>query len=431
MTDTSTTAQPERVKIFDTTMRDGEQSPGASMTLAEKLQIARILDEMGVDIIEAGFPIASEGDFEAVTEVSKIVETATVCGLSRSGLADIDRAWAALEHAKKARIHTFIATSDLHMQHKLNMTRDQVLEQIDRSVRHARSMTEDVQWSPEDATRTDRDFLVTSVQTAIEAGATTINIPDTVGYTAPIESADIIRMLRERVRNIENVTFSTHCHNDLGMATANSLAAVLAGARQIECTINGLGERAGNTALEEVVMAMRVRNDIMPYATGIDTTRIMQASRLVSGVTGFPVQFNKAVVGKNAFAHEAGIHQDGMLKHHGTYEIMRPEDVGLTESRLAMGKHSGRHALKDKLQHLGVDVGDNQLKELFVRFKALADRKKHVYDEDIEALVDDDVAHRHDRMKVSALTVIAGTMGPQSATLTLDIDGQPKTVQSV
>ncbi len=417
-------AVQDRVKIFDTTMRDGEQSPGASMTLAEKLQIARVLDEMGVDIIEAGFPIASEGDFEAVREVSKVVESSVVCGLSRSGLGDIDRAWEALQHAKHKRIHTFIATSDLHMQYKLNMTRDQVLEQIDRSVRHAKSMTEDVQWSPEDATRTDRDFLVTAVQTAVEAGATTINIPDTVGYTAPLESADIIRMLRERVQGIENVTFSTHCHNDLGMATANSLAAVLAGARQIECTINGLGERAGNTALEEVVMAMRVRNDIMPYATGIDTTRIMQASRLVSGVTGFPVQFNKAVVGKNAFAHEAGIHQDGMLKHHGTYEIMRPEDVGLTASTLAMGKHSGRHALKDKLRQLGVDVGDNQLKELFVRFKALADRKKEVYDDDILALVEEQIAGRGaERIKLKFLRVICGTEAPQSADIVLEIDG--------
>ncbi len=429
MNDSGPSAVQDRVKIFDTTMRDGEQSPGASMTLAEKLQIARLLDEMGVDIIEAGFPIASEGDFEAVREVSKVVENAVVCGLSRSGLADIDRAWEALQHARRKRIHTFIATSDLHMQHKLQMTRDQVLAQIDRSVRHAKSMTDDVQWSPEDATRSDRDFLVTAVQTAIEAGATTINIPDTVGYTAPLESADIIRMLKARVPGIDAVTLSTHCHNDLGMATANSLAAVLAGARQIECTINGLGERAGNTALEEVVMAMRVRNDIMPYATGIDTTRIMQASRLVSGVTGFPVQFNKAVVGKNAFAHEAGIHQDGMLKHHGTYEIMRPEDVGLTESTLAMGKHSGRHALKAKLKNLGVDMGDNQLKELFVRFKALADRKKEVYDDDILALVEEQTADAGaERIRLKHMRVTCGTESPHVAEMTLEIDGEDRSV---
>jgi 2-isopropylmalate synthase len=415
----------DRVKIFDTTMRDGEHSPGASMTLEEKLQIAALLDEMGVDIIEAGFPIASIGDFEAVTEVAKIVQNATVCGLSRSGKADIDRAYEALQHAKKKRIHTFIATSDLHMEFKLQMTRDQVLEQIAASVSHARSMVEDVQWSPEDATRSDRDFLVTAVQTAIENGATTINIPDTVGYTAPNESADIIRMLKQRVPGIDAVTISTHCHNDLGMAVANSLAAVSAGARQIECTINGLGERAGNTALEEVVMAMRVRNDIMPFRTGIDATRIMAASRLVSTVTGFPVQYNKAIVGKNAFAHEAGIHQDGMLKHAGTYEIMRPEDVGLNHSTLAMGKHSGRHAFKAKLADLGIDLGQNALQDAFVRFKALADRKKEVYDDDIVALVDEATADASaERIKLKFLRVICGTEGPQSADIVLEIDGK-------
>ncbi len=423
------TSDQDRVKIFDTTMRDGEQSPGASMTLAEKLQIGQLLDEMGVDIIEAGFPIASEGDFEAVTEVSKIVRNATVCGLARSPLGDIDRAWGALQYAKKARIHTFIATSDLHMEYKLQMSRDEVLKAIEAAVSHAKSMTDDVQWSPEDATRTDHDFLVTAVQTAIENGATTINIPDTVGYTAPGESAEIIRMLRDRVPGIADVTISTHCHNDLGMATANSLAAVLAGARQIECTINGLGERAGNTAMEEVVMALRVRNDIMPYATGIDTTRIMQASRLISGVTGFPVQYNKAVVGKNAFAHEAGIHQDGMLKNAQTYEIMLPEDVGLSESTLAMGKHSGRHALKSKLGDLGIDVGDNQLKELFVRFKALADRKKEVYDDDILALVEEQTAQASsEHIKLKFLRVICGTEAPQSADIILEIDGEEKSV---
>ncbi|MEM7423463.1 MAG: 2-isopropylmalate synthase [Pseudomonadota bacterium] len=422
-------AEQDRVKIFDTTMRDGEQSPGASMTLAEKLQIGQLLDEMGVDIIEAGFPIASEGDFEAVSEVSKIVQNATVCGLSRSPLGDIDRAFGALKHAKKPRIHTFIATSDLHMEFKLQMSRDQVLREIENSVSHAKSMGVEVQWSPEDATRTDRDFLCIAVQTAVENGATTINIPDTVGYTAPGESAEIIRVLRERVPGIGHVTISTHCHNDLGMATANSMAAVLAGARQIECTINGLGERAGNTAMEEVVMAMRVRNDIMPFATGIDTSRIMQASRLISGVTGFPVQYNKAVVGKNAFAHEAGIHQDGMLKHAGTYEIMRPEDVGLTESTLAMGKHSGRHALRSKLSDLGVDVGDNQLKELFVRFKALADRKKEVFDDDILALVEEQTADAAaDHIKLKFLRVICGTEAPQSADIILEIDGKDQSV---
>jgi 2-isopropylmalate synthase len=406
MTDQNASADPavqrDRVKIFDTTLRDGEQSPGASMTLEEKIQIATLLDEMGVDIIEAGFPIASIGDFEAVTEIAKLVQNATVCGLSRSGKADIDRAFEALQHAKKKRIHTFIATSDLHMEFKLQMTRDQVLDQIAASVSHARSMVDDVQWSPEDATRTDRDFLCAAVQTAIENGATTVNIPDTVGYTAPGESADIIRMLVERVQGIADVTISTHCHNDLGMAVANSLAAVGAGARQIECTINGLG----------------------PYRTGIDTTRIMQASRLVSTVTGFPVQYNKAIVGKNAFAHEAGIHQDGMLKHAGTYEIMRPEDVGLSESTLAMGKHSGRHAFKTKLEELGIDLGQNALQDAFVRFKALADRKKEVYDDDIVALVDEATATASaERIKLKFLRVICGTEGPQSADIVLEVDG--------
>ena len=424
MTDQIAPAVKDRVKIFDTTLRDGEQSPGASMTLEEKIQIATLLDEMGVDIIEAGFPIASIGDFEAVSEIAKLVRNATVCGLARSGKADIDRAFEAVQHAKSKRIHTFIATSDLHIEFKLQMTRDQVLEQIAASVSHASSLVDDVQWSPEDATRTDRDFLVTAVQTAIENGATTINIPDTVGYTAPGESAEIIAMLIERVPGIDDVTISTHCHNDLGMAVANSLAAVGAGARQIECTINGLGERAGNTALEEVVMAMRVRNDIMPYRTGLDTTRIMQASRLVATVTGFPVQYNKAIVGKNAFAHEAGIHQDGMLKHAGTYEIMRPEDIGLASSSLPMGKHSGRHAFKVKLTELGIDLGQNALQDAFVRFKALADRKKEVFDDDIVALVDEATATASaERIKLRFLRVICGTEGPQSADIVLEIDG--------
>jgi 2-isopropylmalate synthase len=425
MTDQSQPAVSDRVKIFDTTLRDGEQSPGASMTLEEKLQVAQLLDEMGVDIIEAGFPIASVGDFEAVSEIAKVVQNAVVCGLARSGAADIERAYEAVRHARKRRIHTFIATSDLHMEHKLRMTRDQVLEKIASSVRLARSLVDDVQWSPEDATRTDRDFLCLAVETAIANGASTINIPDTVGYTMPDESAAIIRMLKERVPGIDGVTLSTHCHNDLGMAVANSLAAVQAGARQIECTINGLGERAGNAALEEVVMAMRVRHDLMPYDTGIDSRRIMQASRLVSAITGFPVQYNKAIVGKNAFAHESGIHQDGMLKHHGTYEIMRPEDIGLTKSSLVMGKHSGRHAFKEKLKELGIELGDNALEEAFVRFKALADRKKEVWDDDIVALVDEATADAGaERIKLKFLRVVCGTEAPRTAEIALEIDGR-------
>ena len=429
----TTTAESgkDRVLIFDTTLRDGEQSPGATMTLPEKLEVARLLDEMGVDIIEAGFAIASEGDFEAVSEIAKIVENASVCSLARSADADVDRAWAAVSHAKKPRIHTFIATSDLHIEHKLGMTRDQVLEEIHRSVSRARSYLDDVQWSPEDGTRTDRDYLVTAVQTAVDAGARTINIPDTVGYTAPGESAEIIRMLKERVSGIDDVVISTHCHNDLGMAVANALAAVSAGARQIECTINGLGERAGNAALEEAVMALRVRGDIMPYETGIDATKIMAASRLVSRITGFPIQYNKAIVGKNAFAHEAGIHQDGMLKHAGTYEIMRPEDVGLTESNLVMGKHSGRAALRTKLAELGFDLGDNQLKDAFVRFKALADTKKEVFDEDLIALVTESAAaEAAEHYHLVSLRVMCGTGGPATAAMTMAVDGDEKSVEA-
>jgi 2-isopropylmalate synthase len=419
----------DRVLIFDTTLRDGEQSPGATMTLEEKLQIAEILDQMGVDIIEAGFPIASDGDFEAVSAVARQAANAVVCGLARANYADIDRCWEAVRHSKRPRIHTFIGTSPLHRAIP-NLDQDQMAERIHDSVTHARNLCDNVQWSPMDATRTERDYLARVVEIAINAGATTINIPDTVGYTAPRESADLIRMLIERVPGADEVVFSTHCHNDLGMATANSLAAVEAGARQIECTINGLGERAGNTALEEVVMAMRVRNDIMPYATGVDTTKIMQASRLVATVSGFPVQFNKAVVGKNAFAHESGIHQDGMLKNAETYEIMKPEDVGQGASNLVMGKHSGRHAFREKLRELGFELGPNAIEDAFKRFKDLADRKKDVYDEDIIALVDDEIMRHNDRIKFVALQVVAGSKGPQLADLELEIDGEVRDVQA-
>ncbi|MEO0822251.1 MAG: 2-isopropylmalate synthase [Pseudomonadota bacterium] len=426
MTDHATpAAEKARVKIFDTTLRDGEQSPGASMTLPEKLEIAMLLDEMGVDIIEAGFPIASEGDFEAVTEIAKAAERAVIAGLSRANKGDIDRAWAAVQHARRPRIHTFIGTSPLHRQYQLNKDRDQVLEQIRETVAHARALCEDVQWSPMDATRTERDYLAETVRVAIEAGATTINIPDTVGYTAPRESAEIIEFLRREVPELAGCTLSTHCHNDLGMATANALAAVEAGARQIECTINGLGERAGNTALEEVVMALRVRGDIMPFETQVDTQRIMAASRLVAQVSGFPVQFNKAIVGKNAFAYESGIHQDGVLKNAETFEIMKPEDVGLSATNLVMGKHSGRHAFRTKLEALGVELGDNAIQEAFVRFKALADRKKEVFDDDILALVTETKAEEAgDTVRLKFLRVICGTEAPQSADIVLEIDGQ-------
>ena len=418
----------DRVLIFDTTLRDGEQSPGATMTHEEKLEIAEMLDEMGVDIIEAGFPIASEGDFAAVSEIAKRSQSAVICGLSRANFKDIDRCWEAVRHARQPRIHTFIGTSPLHRQIP-NLTMDQMADRIHETVSHARNLCDNVQWSPMDATRTEHDYLCRVVEIAIKAGATTINIPDTVGYTAPRESAELIRMLLERVPGADDIVFATHCHNDLGMATANALAAVEAGARQIESTINGLGERAGNTALEEVVMALKVRNDILPYQTGVDTTKIMQISRRVAQVSGFPVQFNKAIVGKNAFAHESGIHQDGMLKNPQNFEIMRPEDVGLSASSLPLGKHSGRAALKAKMTALGYDLADNQLADIFVRFKELADRKKEVFDEDLIALMGA-ASEAHDKLKVKFLRVICGTEAPQSADLTLTIDGVDHQVTS-
>ncbi|MCE6961420.1 2-isopropylmalate synthase [Cereibacter sphaeroides] len=431
MTDTTKTAsEQDRVLIFDTTLRDGEQSPGATMTHDEKLEIAALLDEMGVDIIEAGFPIASEGDFEAVSAIARQSRNATICGLARANYKDIDRCWEAVKHAKSPRIHTFIGTSPLHRAIP-NLDMDQMAERIHDTVSHARNLCDNIQWSPMDATRTEHDYLCRVVEIAIKAGATTINIPDTVGYTAPRESAELIRMLLGRVPGADTVVFATHCHNDLGMATANALAAVEAGARQIECTINGLGERAGNTALEEVVMALKVRNDIMPYRTGIDTTRIMNISRKVAAVSGFPVQFNKAIVGKNAFAHESGIHQDGMLKNAQTFEIMRPADVGLADTSLVMGKHSGRAALRAKLKDLGYDLADNQLNDVFVRFKALADRKKEVYDDDIVALIQDQVTSaEHDILQLKRLRVVCGTEGPQEAEMTLSIEGEDHSIDA-
>ncbi len=411
-----------RVLIFDTTLRDGEQSPGATMTHAEKLEIAELLDDMGVDIIEAGFPIASEGDFAAVSEIAKNAKTSVVCGLSRANFKDIDRCWDAVKHAKQPRIHTFIGTSPLHRAIP-NLTMDEMAERIHDCVTHARNLCDNVQWSSMDATRTEWEFLRRTVDIAIKAGATTINIPDTVGYTAPRESADLIKRLIAEVDGAEDVVFATHCHNDLGMATANSLAAVEGGARQIECTINGLGERAGNTALEEVVMALKVRGDIMPFTTEIDTQKIMHISRRVSTVSGFAVQFNKAIVGKNAFAHESGIHQDGMLKNAETFEIMRPEDVGLSETSLVLGKHSGRAALRSKLNELGYEPGDNQLKDIFVRFKELADRKKEVYEDDLIALMQTG-AEGTERLRLTRLRVVCGTEGPQEAEISMEVDGE-------
>lgn len=418
----------DRVLIFDTTLRDGEQSPGATMTHEEKLEIAELLDDMGVDIIEAGFPIASEGDFRAVSEIAQRSKNSTICGLARANFKDIDRCAEAIKHAGSGRIHTFIGTSPLHRAIP-NLTMDEMADKIHETVSHARNLCDNVQWSPMDATRTEWDYLCRVIEIAIKAGATTINIPDTVGYTAPAESADLIKRLIDTVPGADEVIFATHCHNDLGMATANALAAVAGGARQIECTVNGLGERAGNTALEEVVMALKVRNDIMPYTTGVDTTKIMNISRRVATASGFPVQFNKAIVGKNAFAHESGIHQDGMLKNKETFEIMRPEDVGLAGTSLPLGKHSGRAALRAKLETLGFDMADNQLNDLFVRFKDLADRKKEVYDDDIVALIrQNDTVEDH--IKFKSLRVVCGTEGPQTADLTVLVGGEEKSVHA-
>ena len=414
----------DRVIMFDTTLRDGEQSPGFSMNLTEKLRMAEALAELGVDVMEAGFPIASTGDFESVQAIARTIKGPVICGLARTGQADILRAAEALRPAERKRIHVFLSTSPLHMKYKLRMEPDAVLQLTSDSVALARQHADDVEWSAEDGSRTEPDFLCRCVEAAIRAGATTINIPDTVGYAVPDDMTRIFTMLRERVPGADAVVLSTHNHNDLGLAVANTLAAVRAGARQIECTINGIGERAGNAALEEVAMAIRTRPDAAPYATNIVTTSILRTSKLLSTITGFDVQPNKAIVGRNAFAHESGIHQDGVLKNAATYEIMTPESVGWTKSNLVMGKHSGRAAFRDKLRALGYgEVGDNKLNDAFRRFKDLADRKKAVYDEDIVALVDDEVGRDHDRIRFVSLDIHAGSRGPAKAALELEIDG--------
>ncbi len=423
-------AEKDRVLIFDTTLRDGEQCPGATMTFEAKLEVAHLLDTMGVDIIEAGFPIASEGDFEAVSEIARRTKRARVAGLARAIERDIARAGEAVRHAVQPRIHTFVSTSPIHLEHQMNKSADDVLEIIARTVAQARNLVDDVEWSAMDATRTPLDYLCRCIEAAIKAGATTINLPDTVGYAIPSEYAAMFEAVRNRVPNADKAVFSVHCHDDLGLAVANTLAGVLAGARQIECTINGLGERAGNAALEEVVMALRTRNDRLPHHSNVDATMLTRASKLVSAVSSFPVQYNKAIVGRNAFAHESGIHQDGVLKNAQTYEIMTPESVGLSKSSLVMGKHSGRHAFREKLRELGYELGENALQDAFARFKNLADRKKTVYDEDLVALVDDELVNAHEKIKLASLTVMAGTNGPQSAALTLDIEGTLKTHQA-
>ncbi len=419
----------DRIIIFDTTLRDGEQSPGMSMTREEKLLVAEVLDSMGVDVIEAGFAMASQGDFESVKAIAETAGQAVICSLARAKPADIERAAEAIKPARRQRIHTFISTSDIHLEYQFKLTREQVLDIITQTVGLARRFTDDVEWSAMDATRSDPDYLCRAVEAAIAAGATTVNLPDTVGYGTPDDIAAMFTDVIQRVPNADKAVFSFHGQNDLGLATANTLAAMRAGARQAEVTINGIGERAGNTSLEEVVMSLHTRKDSLGFITGIDTTHIMRASRLVQSVTGQAVQVNKAIVGANAFAHESGIHQDGMLKHRGTYEIMTPESVGLTKSNLVMGKHSGRHAFKDKLKELGITLGDNALEEAFSRFKTLADKKKEIYDEDIITLVDSDAMERDQRIRFNGLQIECGTQGPQIARLQLLVEGRPRMIK--
>jgi 2-isopropylmalate synthase len=422
---TPAASDPRRIVIFDTTLRDGEQSPGASMNLAEKMEIAEALTELGVDVIEAGFPIASPGDFLAVQKVAQAIRGPVVCGLARCREADIDRAWEALQHAPRARIHVFLATSAIHREHKLRMTKEAIIERAVEGVRRAAGYCGDVEFSPEDAARTEVDFLCQVVEAAIAAGATTVNIPDTVGYATPAHFGNVIRTLCNRVPNIDRAVISVHCHNDLGMAVANSLAAVEHGAGQIECTINGIGERAGNCSLEEVVMALRVRHDFYRADSGVNSRRLVPTSRLVAGVTGIHVQRNKAIVGQNAFAHEAGIHQDGMLKEPSTYEIMRPEDVGLSTSDLVLGKHSGRAALADRAKALGYELSGEQLDAVFEQFKALADKKKVVYDADLQVLVEQQNPVVSETWTFDSYRVACGSGQTPSVAVQLRQGGEP------
>jgi 2-isopropylmalate synthase len=421
-------AAKEKLIIFDTTLRDGEQSPGASMTKEEKVRIAKALERMRVDVIEAGFPIASPGDFEAVQAVAKAVKDSTVCGLARATGKDIDRAGEALKGARSGRIHTFIATSPIHMKNKLRLTPDQVFEQAVLAVKRARRYTDNVEFSPEDAGRSELDFLCRVIEAVIDAGATTVNIPDTVGYNVPQQFGELMRNLLERVPNADRAIFSVHCHNDLGMAVANSLAAVMNGARQVECTINGLGERAGNASLEEIVMAVRTRQDIFDCDTHLDTTQIVPTSKLVSGITGYPVQPNKAIVGANAFAHESGIHQDGVLKARETYEIMRAQDVGWTDNRIVLGKLSGRNAFRRRLEELGIVLAsEEEINIAFSRFKDLADKKRDIYDEDLQALVTEaQIEAEHEHYKLAALKVCSETGETPDASVTISVDGEER-----
>jgi 2-isopropylmalate synthase len=412
------------VKIFDTTLRDGEQSPGATMNTSEKVRIAQQLEKLNIDIIEAGFPISSEGDFEAVRAISKIIKHAEVAALARTNPKDIDRAWEAVKGAKVPRIHTFISTSDIHLRHQLRKSKEEVIRIASRSVTRAKRYTRNVEFSAMDATRTDVDFLCAVVEAAVRAGATTINIPDTVGYAIPSEFGALIRTLRQRVQGLEKVTLSVHCHNDLGLAVANSISAVQDGARQVECTINGIGERAGNTSLEEVVMAIRTRSDLLQFQTRIIPKHLFTTSRLVSKITGMAVQPNKAIVGANAFAHESGIHQDGVLKEKLTYEIMTPESVGIPKSSIVLGKLSGRHAFRERVKDLGYQLSETDLQLAFNRFKQLADKKREIFDEDIESIVVEEILRMPKRYKLIYLNVIAGNVTVPTATVQMEVDGK-------
>ena len=412
------------VKIFDTTLRDGEQSPGFSMNVAEKIRVAKRLEQMGVDIIEAGFPVASQGDFEAVQAISAELNETVVAGLARANPSDIDRAWEAIQGTAKPRIHTFISSSDIHLEYQLKLSRKKVLDLAVKSVKRAKTYTDNVEFSAMDATRSDREYLAQMIGEAIDAGATTVNIPDTVGYAVPAEFGELIQYLMENVPNIRDAVVSVHCHNDLGLAVANSLEAIRHGARQVECTINGIGERAGNTALEEIVMALKVRRDLIGLETRIETEQIYPTSRLVSSITGIRVQPNKAIVGANAFAHESGIHQDGLLKNKTTYEIMTPEAVGLSKSSLVLGKHSGRHAFRDRVRSLGYDLTEDQMEKAFGAFKNLCDLKKHVYDEDIEAIIIDEIIQIPDRYQLTFLSVTSGSELIPTATVQMEVDGK-------
>ncbi len=417
------------IKIFDTTLRDGEQSPGASMNIEEKLRIASQLEKLNVDVIEAGFPIASDGDFEAVKRIAKTIKGPEIAGLCRASIMDIDRAWDALKYAgERGRIHTFIATSDIHMERKLQMKPAEVLAAAVKAVKHAANYTANVEFSCEDAVRTRLDFLAEMVEAAIDAGATVVNIPDTVGYTIPFEYHNIIKHLKDNVPNIDKAVLSVHCHNDLGLAVANSLAAIQAGAGQVECTINGIGERAGNCSLEEIVMAMRTRHDIMPYENNINTEHIYAASRMLSTITGIVVQPNKAIVGANAFAHEAGIHQHGMLMDKETYEIMTPESIGLNANKLILGKHSGRHAFVARLTELGYALPKEDVQKAFVRFKSLADKKKEIFDEDLDAIVADEIIRVPEVVKLIQMNVSSGSFAAPTATIELEVRGKLKKV---